>query len=156
MNDAQRLAAFLLEDEGSWDFTTKIDQRNISTTGEADNWYLQSAECVVEWHLDMDVRSWGLKEANPVIKSVRLLLEYEVDNELEGGQNTYETVEINYPSAEAPLPQGAPGDVKSAAMRYGAHVNAEVEWGHRESFSVTIVPYEVEVDLRTNNIVVFF
>jgi hypothetical protein len=156
VNRAHQLAAFLLEDEGAWDFTTKIDRRNISVSGEDDLWYLQNAECVVEWHLDMDVRSWGLKEANPVIKSVRLRLEFEVDNEIEGGQNTEEVIEIVYPSQAQPAPAGEPGDVKAAAMRYGEHVSAEAQWAHREEFNVMIVPTEVEIDLRTNSIVVFF
>lgn len=158
MNSAQKLAAFLLEDEGSWDFTTKIDPRNISTTGEQDNWYLQSAEAVVEWSLDLDVRSWGLKEANPVLKSVRLRLEYEVDNELEGGQNTFETVELNYPSATAraaPVPT-EDDDLKRSLMHYANHVQAEVSWNPRDERSTMIVPTDIEADIRTSKITVFF
>jgi hypothetical protein len=150
---AHQLAAFLLEDEGSWDFTTKIDPKNVSVTGEQDNWYLQSADCIVNWHLDMDVRSWGLKDANPILKSVVIRLEYEVDHALEGGQNEYHTVEINYPSAGTAAPGG---DVKSAIMRYGAHVQAEVEWQSRAERSGMIAPVEVEVDLTTEKITVFF
>jgi hypothetical protein len=154
VNSAQQLAAFLLEDEGAWDFTTKIDQRHVSVSGEQSNWYLRHADCVVNWHLDMDVRSWGLKEANPIIKSIAIRLEYEVDNELEGGQNAEETIEINYPSATS---NAAPtGDVKAALLHYGAHVQAEVEWQSREERSGMIAPVDVEVDLRTEKITVFF
>jgi hypothetical protein len=125
-------------------------------SGQDATWYLQNADVVVHWHLDMDVRSWGLKEANPILKSITMRLFFEVDNELEGGQNTEEMVELNYPSASTPA--GQPGDVKAAAMRYHAHVSADVEIKQREELygGIQCVPVEAEVDLRTNKITVFF
>jgi hypothetical protein len=156
VNSAQQLAALLLEDEGAWDFTSRIERRQISVTGEDGSWYLQNADVVVNWHLDMDVRSWGLKEANPIIKSISARLFFEVDNELEGGQNTEEVVELNYPSPETPA--GPAGDTKAAAMRYHSHVSAEVEMKRREEMygGIQCVPVEIEIDLRTNKMVVFF
>lgn len=157
MNRAQQLAALLLEDEGAWDFTTKIDQRMISVSGEDGNWYLQRADATVNWHLDMDVRSWGLKEASPILRTVHVRLFFEVDNELDGdGPNTEEVVELVYPPQNTPV--GDPGDVKSAAMRYHGHVSAEIEMKAREEMfgSIQCVPGEIEVDLRTNKITVFF
>lgn len=156
VNSAQKLAAFLLEDEGAWDFQTKIDQRHVSVSGEDGNWYIQRADVTVNWHLDMDVRSWGLKEAAPILNSVSIRLEFEVDNALDGGQNTEEVVEINYPPEATQA--GPPGDVKAAAMRYHSHVSAEVELTQRSEAhgSIQCVPIEVEVDLRTNHITVFF
>ncbi len=155
MNSAQQLAAFLLEDEGAWDFTNRINRQQIMVSGEDGSWYLQNADFVVNWHLDMDVRSWGLKEANPIIKSISCKLYFEVDNELEGGQNTEEVIELNYPAAETPA--GPAGDVKATAMRYHGHVSAEVELKRSEElYGLQCVPVEAEVDLRTNKITVFF
>lgn len=155
MNSAQQLAALLLEDEGAWDFTSRINRQQVSVNGADGSWYLQNADVVVNWHLDMDVRSWGLKEANPIIKSISAKLFFEVDSELEGGQNTEEVIELNYPSGE--VAPGHAGDVKAAAMRYHNHVSAEVEFRPREEvYGLQCVPTEIEIDLRTNKILVFF
>lgn len=157
MNSAQQLAAFLLEDEGAWDFTTRINRQQVSVSGEDGNWYLQNADFVVNWHLDMDVRSWGLKEANPIIKSISCKLYFEVDNELDNnGPNTEEVIELEYPPQSAAV--GPAGDVKSAAMRYHGHVSAEVEMKRSEEMygGIQCVPVEAEIDLRTNKITVFF
>jgi hypothetical protein len=154
VNSAQQLAAFLLEDEGSWDFTSKIDQRRISVSGEQDNWNLRSAECTVQWHLDFDVRTWGIKEATPILKTVALRLEYEIYSEIDDGPSQYQTIEINFPSSTG---SAAPtGDTKAALMHYGAHVQAEIEFQHREERDTMIAPTEIEVDLRTEKITVFF
>jgi hypothetical protein len=155
VNSAQQLAALLLEDEGAWDFTSRIERRHVSVDGADGSWYLQNADVVVNWHLDMDVRSWGLKEANPIIKSISAKLFFEVDSELEGGQNTEEVIELNYPSGE--VAPGQAGDVKAAAMRYHNHVSAEVELRPREEvYGLQCVPTEIEIDLHTNKILVFF
>lgn len=157
VNSAQQLAALLLEDEGAWDFTSRINRQQVSVTGVDGSWYLQNADVVVNWHLDMDVRSWGLKEANPIIKSVSAKLFFEVDSELEGGQNTEEVIEVSYPSPGASVPALA-GDVKAAAMRYHDHTSAKTEIRPRQELygGIQCVPTEVEIDLRTNEIIVFF
>jgi hypothetical protein len=63
---AERIASLLLEDEGGLRFTTKVTDRSIvDVLGTPDGWYLRSVSAVVEWTLEIDARSWGIKALTP-------------------------------------------------------------------------------------------
>lgn len=155
MNDATRLAALLLEDEGAWDFTSVMDSKYVSITGEPENWELQSLKCVVKWTLEFEARSWGVKEFNPIIRHIEIIANFDIIDPETGDASGGETVELTYPSQAPAQPTD---DVKSSIDHYAGHVDAEAQWQTRshEEYSPSVFPKDVEIDLSTNHIIVFF
>lgn len=155
MNDAARLAALLLEEDGAWDFVSTLESDAVSVTGVPENWELQSSQCVVKWHLDIEARRWGVKEFNPNLMEVTAFFGFDVIDPETGDAVGTEEVELRYPSPET---TPGDGDVKSAIDHYAQNVQAEVQWNIRsgEEHSPSVYPKEVEIDLRTNQIIVFF
>lgn len=141
---------FLLEDEGSWDFVS--DLTNIDVTGAQENWSSSSATATVSWHLDMDVRKWGVKEFNPVLK--------EIDVRIVFDDYTYEKesehdVQIRFNAAQQ-SERPATEDPKSLAQFYETYT-AEAKWEpYQSSNFVSVRPTSMEIDMARRHIVVYF
>lgn len=140
----------LLEDEGSWDFVSPVG--DIDVSGMGDNEASSSASATVAWHLDMDVRRWGVKEFNPVIKSV--VAQITVDDYSQEEQTERE-VEVKYDSTQQ-VERPAEEDPKHLAQFYDAFTAEAKRDPYRPSEFAGIRPTSMEIDMTRRHIVVYF
>jgi hypothetical protein len=122
---AERIASLLLEDEGGLRFTTKVTDRSIvDVMGTPEDWYLQSVIAVVEWTLEIDARSWGIKSIDASVQALRVDCVFEV-----GEDGEERLVEYAYPAQQA---AAHADELKATALEMTGpkplQVTAQSEW----------------------------
>jgi hypothetical protein len=108
---AERIASLLLEDEGGLRFTTKVtDTSIVDVLGTPDGWYLRSVSAVVEWTVEIDARSWGIKAIEASVQAIRVDCVFEVEV---GDTEEERLIEYAFPLKQ----QAAhPDDLKATAL----------------------------------------
>lgn len=148
--NALHVANLLLEDEGSWDFVTDVP--NVDVSGAPQQLAASSAAATIFWHLDMDVRRWGVKEFNPIIKSINARILFD---DYSSEEPTESDVNIQYRSDEN-VERPSSDDPKELASFYEKYT-AEAQWEpHRAMDFVSIRPTSVEINMTRRHIVVYF
>jgi hypothetical protein len=148
--NVSHIVDFLLEDEGSWDFVSDIT--DIDVTGAAEDWASSNTVATVAWHLDMDVRRWGVKEFNPVVKTVNAVITFD---DYSQEQQVEHEVEIRYDStrqAERPAEE----DPKKLAQFYDTYTAEAKRDPYRSSEFAGIRPTSMEIDMARRHITVYF
>ena len=70
-----KLAKLLNEQTGDWDFTTDkvdVDAYGFEKYSEFPGWesWEFSKSCIVKWSVDFEVRSYGIKDILPMVRSI--------------------------------------------------------------------------------------
>lgn len=157
----------LLESDGL-DFETQMtysqrhpDSRNLSFEGRAD---VYSAELTCWWSLEIDARSWGIKEMVPHVTRVKLhgYLETEIDERLtEGDEFEYDSAE-KAPAGGAGANPDAPTDVDAPTSANAVRLATQwkLEWEIDKYADVdknptSFIP-KAEVDVARRHIKILF
>lgn len=146
--------ARLLEDDSEWRFKTHIKE-NVTVYGKE---AVEDAWLVVDWHLDFDVRGYGVKEMLFVIDTVHGGGRIETYDRESGAIGERELV-IYWSASETEAPVPDPADIKASAMHLaGVRWKVSATRGRRaeEHASLTVVPYEAEIDMKRHTINVLF
>jgi hypothetical protein len=141
----------LLEDEGSWDFVSSITDIDVTNAPSAD-WSSSNATASISWHLDMDVRSWGVKEFNPVIKVVDARI---IFDDYSQEQESEHEVQIKYDESQQ-MERPAEEDPKHLAQFYDSYTAEAKRDPYRPSEFAGIRPTSMEIDMARRHIVVYF
>src|SRR3546814_1028699 len=83
---AQHIVGLLLENEGTYSFTTRIDKDfdlDVSNLplpeGQRLGWQLIDCNGWIKWTLEIDAREWGIKEMSPTVTAFDLTLDVEIE-----------------------------------------------------------------------------
>jgi len=112
------VAARLLEDEGL-DFYNKLEtsEGNLTIEGATAEWqqapggnrYDEAVgQLEIWWTVEIEARSWGIKDIMPFVKKLRLDGWFRAEDEEGDMQDTDVTFQYEYPEAKQPTPQIGP------------------------------------------------
>jgi hypothetical protein len=151
MNEmALSIAASLLESE-DWAFATTLDasQASFLGTGNAD----YNGKAVVNWHLDFDVRSYGVKEINIVVDKFNL--RGVKSTWQDDGPDLEEDFNIDWDASSGPPPgnRDEPDEDLALAM---AQPNWTVNVVRDSNSFGSLVPHAVEINLEDQTIEITF
>lgn len=154
MNRADSIVAILLEDQ-DFTFSTEVDLNIVETDieGLPEDQAHVGGTAQVQWRLNIDARSWGIKELQPEITAIQahlVLDDYAQPNE------TRQEMEIVYNSSQQPERPADENDPKAMANYYQGFT-AEAKWNpSRQSDHSHVVPTSLAINLTSRHIVVYF
>lgn len=153
MNRADNIVALLLEDQ-DFVFSTEVDLNIIETdiTGLPDDQAHVGGTAQIHWRLDIDARSWGIKELQPEITAIQAHLRLD---DYSQPDETNQEMEIVYNSGQQPERPADENDPKAMANYYQGFT-AEARWSPSKSSHGSVVPTSLGIDLTRRHIIVYF
>lgn len=153
MSQADKIVGVLLED-ADWEFTTQLNiDISSDVFGVPDGLAMHHGSADIKWRLDIDVRSFGVKEILPVLESVVANL---VLDDFSKPDQAEQEMQIVYSAANPPERPSDETDPKAMADFYQGFT-AEAQWNPaRQADHSHIYPTSIEIDLVKHHIVVHF
>lgn len=150
---AQRIASLLIEDEGGFKFTSVVnDTMDVDILDAPQGWDFQNVNATIKWTLDMDARSWGIKELNPSIISLKIDCVFEVS---ENGEERL--IEFAYPANTIGKVDRVADhdDIKAYALELTGPVLVDVDARFNARGSGISINH-IEIDYRNRQVVIEF
>ena len=149
---AEHLVHALLESEIEFSHVYDSAALDWSVWGAPDGWDLGGYRLALKWRVDVDVRSYGIKEITPIIDQAEIFIHY-VDQDEEGRDSDGDIL-LKYPvDVQRPTDETDP---QAMAQFYADKpLEIEIEWRDRSGGPV-VYPTALELDLRTRKATITF
>ena len=149
---AEHLVHALLESEIEFSHVYDSAALDWSVWGAPDGWDLGGYRLALKWRVDVDVRSYGIKEITPIIDQAEIFIHY-FDQDEEGRDSDGDIL-LKYPvDVQRPTDETDP---QAMAQFYAdKHLEIEIEWRDRSGGPV-VYPTALELDLRTRKATITF
>ena len=147
---AEHLVHALLESEIEFSHVYDSAALDWSVWGAPDGWDLGGYRLALKWRVDVDVRSYGIKEITPIIDQAEIFIHY-FDQDEEGSDGD---ILLKYPvDVQRPTDETDP---QAMAQFYADKpLEIEIEWRDRSGGPV-VYPTALELDLRTRKATITF
>jgi len=140
--------------ESDMTFTTRLKQRTEVDVYHSSEWVDGNAEVLIEWSLQLDVRSFGIKSFDVTVNKVTayMWLIDELDREHQ------EVITVPSVAPEAP----AEGDIRGELLHYGRPDDYKIvtKFNTREAgsndYMLGVMPLHAEIDMRKRRIEISF
>ena len=149
---AEHLVHALLESEIEFSHVYDSAALDWSVWGAPDGWDLGGYRLALKWRVDVDVRSYGIKEITPIIYQAEIFIHY-FDQDEEGRDSDGDIL-LKYPvDVQRPTDETDP---QAMAQFYADKpLEIEIEWRDRSGGPV-VYPTALELDLRTRKATITF
>lgn len=97
-------------------FTTKIESEHVWLNAQYKDLDVDNIQCTIKWHVNLDVREYGIKDINVYVDSVKLeydLLDSESFNHVRSVGETYEEIEVEVKGHAHLMPQRVEIDIQT-------------------------------------------
>ena len=149
---AEHLVHALLESEIEFSHVYDSAALDWSVWGAPDGWDLGGYRLALKWRVDVDVRSYGIKDITPIFDQPEIFIHY-FDQDEEGRDSDGDIL-LKYPvDVQRPTDETDP---QAMAQFYADKpLEIEIEWRDRSGGPV-VYPTALELDLRTRKATITF